>query len=133
MKEKDMYLPFWVCILGIVFLILACVALVISFTDSIHMLVGVVAGAGIGVSAILCWKNQSARMIDSNSFVYTTMFGKEICYRFAEIQGIKVTKDSYTLIMATGKVHIEFCAVLSDRFADAINEVLVKQNCSSFV
>ena len=119
-----MYLPFWVCILGIVFLIAACVFLASTFSSSVYSLIGFGICLALGVSAILCWKNQSIKMIDGSTFVYTTMFGRKNHYSFSSIQELKISRDSFTLILDHGKVHIENCAVMSERFIAALDSVI---------
>ena len=124
--NKDMHLPIWVCGLGIVFLISAVVLFVLAILKSIFCLVGVVACLGFGCSAILFWKNQWIMMVDDNEFVYSTMFGKKTHYRFSQIKDLKQNADSSTMIFENGKVHIESCAIMSDRFVSAVNSVLEK-------
>ncbi len=123
-KDKDMYLPFWVCVLGIFFLIAACVLLASTFSSSVYSLIGFGICLALGVSAILCWKNQSIKMIDENTFVYTTMFGRENHYSFSDIQELKISQDSFTLILDHGKVHIENCAIMSESFIAALDSVI---------
>ena len=123
-REKDMYLPSWVCVLGIVFLVAACVCLVLTFSTSVYSLIGFVICLAIGAAAVLCWKNQGATMIDDDTFLYTSMFGTDHSYRFSDIRKLKKNADSFTLILENGKVHIENCAILSERFFNAIDSVL---------
>lgn len=125
-RDKDMYLPFWVCLLGIVFLIAACVCLGLTSSTSNYSLIGFVICLVIGVAAVLCWKNQCVKMIDDNTFIYTSMFGREHQYFFSEIRELKRNADSFTLILENGKVHIETCAIMSERFINAIDSVLEK-------
>ncbi len=123
-RNKDMYLPFWVCILGIVFLIGACVCLVLTFSISVYSLIGFVLCLPLGVAAILCWKNQGVKMTDDNNFIYTTMFGRENHYCFSEIRELRKNSDSFTLVLDNGKVHIENCAIMSKRFVNSVDSVL---------
>lgn len=125
-EEKDMYLPIWVCGLGVLLLAAAAVLFVTAFFTSIYCLAATAACLGLGAAAILCWKNQWAIMVDQNTFVYSTMFGRKIQYRFSEIRELKQGSDSSTLIMEDGKVHIESCAILSERFLDAIDSRIEK-------
>ena len=126
--KKDMYLPNWVCVLGVVFLAASIVCVVISFTVSLFSMIGCLIGAVIclviGIAAILCWKNQWAEMINNYEFVYSTMFGRQYQYRFSEIKDLKQSNDSMTLFLENGKMHIESCALVSERFADRINGIL---------
>ncbi|WP_394282820.1 hypothetical protein [Frisingicoccus sp.] len=126
--EKDMYLPNWVCVLGVVFLVASIVCVAISFTASRFSMVGCLIGAVIcltlGIAAILCWKNQWVEMENNYEFIYSTMFGRQYHYRFSEIKDLKRSSDSMTLLLENGKVHIESCALISERFADQINGIL---------
>ena len=125
-QEKDMYLPFWICGCGIFFLITLPAYLYWFITDGFmwYWLLGVVLWLGFGASAVLCWLNQSAWMISDSTFIYQTMFGRKIEYRFSDIRDLKYGNDSMTLILENGKVHIESCAVKSERFVNAINAAL---------
>lgn len=122
-KTKDIYLPKWVCGLGIVLLISACVLIWWIYSGIDFGISGYIADIvlwGLGISAILCWKNQWVIMQDQDTFIYSTMFGRKIQYRFSEIESCRENVDSFTLILKNGKVHIERCAIKSDRFIDAI-------------
>lgn len=131
MRKKDMYLPNWVCGLGVLFLAGGIVFAVLGAAGAgnsrIGFLVVAVICLGLGAAAILCWKNQGAEMLNDCEFVYSTMFGRKISYRFSDIRDIKQNSDSMTLLLKNGKVHIESCAVISDRFADRINSMLGPQ------
>ncbi len=126
-NKKDMHLPVWVLLLGIVFLLGAAVCAYYALTASVYAWLGVAACVGFGVAAVLCWANQWAVMVDDDSFVYSTMFGKKKQYRFSDIKDLKMNSDSYTLICEDGDIHIEHCAVMSDRFMNAVNSVLEKK------
>ena len=88
---------------------------------------GGVLGLGLGVAALLCWKNQSIHILSEETFTYTTMFGKTKTYRFRDIQGLRKNQDSLTLFVAGEKVHIESMAILSDRLVTRINRELEKK------
>lgn len=125
MHKKDMYLPVWVCGLGVMFLLICLVCIIMCFSTSPYSVIGYLVGAVIclciSVAAILCWKNQWVEIQNEHEFVYSTMFGRQIKYRFSEITGTKRYKDSMTLLLESGKVHIEYCATVSDRFARRIS------------
>ncbi|MBR4579265.1 MAG: hypothetical protein IKO22_06625 [Oscillospiraceae bacterium] len=123
-RDKDMYLPFWVCILGIVFLIGACVCLELTLSTSVYSLIGFVICLSLGAAEILCWKNQGVKIVDDNTFIYTTMFGREKHYCFSEIRELKKNSDSFTLVLDNGKVHIESCAIMSERFVNSVDSAL---------
>ena len=128
-KDKDMYLPFWICGAGIFFLAVCPVYLYWFLTDghAWNWLLGFVLFFGLGVSAVLGWRNQSAWMISESVFIYQTMFGRKHEYRFSEIRDLRYNNGSMTLILEHGKVHIDSCAIKSTRFINAINSAL-KEN-----
>ena len=126
-KDKDMYLPAWVLGLGIMFFAAAIVCIVLAFTDSVSLLIGAAVFAGVGVAAVLCWKNQWVKMEDDDSFIYSTMFGNKKRYYFYEIKDLKRNADSLSLICEDGKIHIESCAIMTERFVDAVNSALARR------
>ncbi len=123
-KDKDMYLPMMVLRLAVFFAIVAITFLFLSIMRSIFCLIGFVAAAAIAAVSFLCWRNQWVKVIDEESFEYSTMFGKKMTCRFDEIRELKKNSDSMTLVCGNGKIHIETCAILSDRFVKAVNAVL---------
>lgn len=74
----------------------------------------------IFVAAYLCWKNQKIRILDDLTFEYSTMFGNRKTYAFSQITQVKQNPDSYTVFADGDKIHIEACAVLSERLADKL-------------
>lgn len=124
MKEKDMHMPAWLCVFGCVLSAGALACLVLCFVVSVYALIGFALCLCLGVAAILCYKNQWVEMIDDNEFIYSTMFGNETKYYFSDIESLKQNADSMTLHLKNGKIHIESCAVISERFANAINSKL---------
>lgn len=127
MKERDMYLPNWLLCFGLFCIAVSVVCLVLSFVIQVAFLVGFVILATIGIFAVVCHQNQWAAMTDEASFVYSTMFGNRKQYRFSEIRELRQHADSMTLVLENGKVHIESCAVLSERFAQAIDKALYNE------
>lgn len=124
MREKDMYLPVWVCGLGIFFIVSAIICAVLSFKESFVWVTGTIICLSLGISAILCWRNQWAMVLNNEEFVYSTMFGNKTKYQFSQITELKVNEDSMTLFLKEKKVHIESCAIVSDRFVNLINQSL---------
>ena len=123
--RADMYLPERALAMCIVYLAIgtACgIWAVIS--SAIWAIIVAVLFLGLGIALILCWKNQTIRVLNDEEFIYTTMFGKSHTYRFADIQGLRRNKDSMTMFVAGEKVHMESMAVLSDRLVDLINREL---------
>ena len=126
MGKKDMYLPLWVCFLGVFLLLISIYLFLYPFVGPdktilmrpdkrILYLFGFAAGLGLGVSALLCWKNQWIVMLNDEEFVYSTMFAKQIRYRFSQIKGVRIRRGSTRLMMETGVVFIDSAAVISDR------------------
>ena len=123
--RADMFLPDRLLAMAIVFLAggIACaVFAIINF--AIWAVVCAALGIVLGALAILCWKNQSIRMISNEQFTYTTMFGNTHTYSFSDIQGLRRNQDSMTLFVADKKVHIESMAIISDRLIERINKSL---------
>jgi len=125
--RADMYLPNRLLALAIV-LLAAGIALVIFAAVRLELWAVAVAAvcAGLGVAALLCWRNQTIRVLSQEEFAYTTMFGNTYTYAFSDIRGLRRNNDSMTLFVADRKVHIESMAVLSDRLVERINAALAK-------
>lgn len=118
---SDMYLPEKLLSISLVFCAASAIAFVIGLTKGSSWYLGAAAALALGVSAFLCWRNQKIDILNDEEFSYTTMFGKRILYRFDDIVALRKNKDSYTLVLKTGKVHIESMAVLSERLIKKIN------------
>ena len=123
--RADMYLPERALAMCLVYLAIgtACGIWAI-LSRAIWAIIAAVLFLGLGFALILCWKNQTIRVISDDEFSYTTMFGKTHIYRFADIQGLRRNKDSMTMLVAGKKVHMESMAVLSDRLVELINREL---------
>jgi len=123
-NPADMFLPEKLLSMALVFLAAAAISVAAAVLKG-HVL-GWYISAGVllalGVSAFLCWRNQKICMLSDDEFTYTTMLGKTTTYRFDEIVALKKNKDSFTLLMKNGKVHIESMAILSDRLVKRIDE-----------
>ena len=126
--RADMYLPLFLFVFSFVLYALAVACVVISlFVPPLSMLwIGAPICAVLGVAAYLCWKNQTVKIIDDERFAYTTMLGKTVEYRFADIVGLRNNADSMTLILTDGKVHIESMARISFPLRQKIEEALEK-------
>jgi hypothetical protein len=123
--RADMYLPDKLLALALVLLAIgtACgIFAVIQF--ALWAVVCAALGLILGLFALLCWRNQAIHMISSEKFTYTTMFGNTYTFSFSEIEGLLQNTDSMTLLVAGKKVHIESMAIITDRLADRINQVL---------
>lgn len=111
-----MYLPSFLLAFGIA-LILAAIGLTVGFVCTWQIILIALAAVSLvlGVAAIMCWRNQTIRMIDDDHFEYTTFLGNKKQYAFSDIQKLIRNSDSFTLVMTTGKVHIESMAIMSER------------------
>jgi hypothetical protein len=124
-RKEDMYLDDHVLAGGGVMILMA-IAASVAFVFYQHIALPICGAAllVIGIFALLCWRNQSAVMLDDESFSYKTMFGKTTVYYFRDIVSLRRSRDSMTLILKGGKVHIESVAIISERFKNAINAEL---------
>ena len=124
--RADMFLPDRLLAMALVFLAGGAICTIITvFKFAIWAIVCAVLGIVLGVFAVLCWKNQSIRIISNEQFTYTTMFGNTYTYSFSDIQGLRRNQDSMTLFVASKKVHIESMAIISDRLIERINKALL--------
>lgn len=124
--RADMFLPDRLLAMALVFLGGGVVCAIIAvFKVAIWAIACAVLGIVLGVFAVLCWKNQSIRIISNEQFTYTTMFGNTHTYSFSDIQGLRKNQDSMTLFVANKKVHIESMAIISDRLIERINKALL--------
>lgn len=121
--EKDMYLPKWLMIFGIVLEVVGVVGL-IAIGNTVGRIVCFLIFAGLGTAAFLCWRNQWVKIENEEEFVCSTMFGKKTTYRFEDITGLKLNNDSMTLLLKNGKVHIESAAIISERFQSKVSDAL---------
>ena len=123
--RADMFLPDWLLLFGIVLVLGGIIAGIALFGTLGYASLLILVGASVlGVLAVMCWKNQSVRVLSDTEFEYTTFLGNKNVYRFDEINGLKQNSDSMTLFVGDGKVHIESCAIITERFANLVNEAL---------
>ena len=125
--KADMYLPLWIQIFGFVLDTLAVAAIPVAILFELWWLLFVTPLFGIfGVAAHLCWCNQKVRILDEETFEYTTFLGKKIVYAFKDIREIRVRTDDYTIFVGEGRVHVESSAVMTETFMLKIEEALSK-------
>lgn len=124
-RDADMYLPSRALSMGLAMLICgillgarASLTAADKYTVVFYILSAVTVVAGI--AALMCWKNQKVYVLSDTEFTYTTFLGRTYTYRFDEIVALRRNRDSMTLVLQYGKVHIESMAVLSDRFKEKI-------------
>lgn len=123
--RADMYLPDFVLALGVV-LLLSGIGFGIgaAVTMTLWMIAAAAGGILLGVVAVMCWKNQTIRILSSDKFEYTTFLGNTYTYSFSDIKGLRKNSDSATLFVGDKKVHIESCAIMSERLVNSINIAL---------
>lgn len=125
--RADMFLPLWLLAFAIIMLVAGvAVGIYAAVELSVGAVVGAVVCLGLGIMALLCWKNQSIVVLSDESFEYSTFLGNKKEYRFQDITGLKQNNDSMTLFVGDEKVHIESCASLTDRLIELINAQLEK-------
>ena len=123
--RADMYLPEKLLAFAIVLLAAGSgLGIASFFQQELWMSLCEVGGIGMGILALLCWKNQTIRVISDTHFEYTTFLGNTYTYAFKDITGLRQNKDSMTLFVGSNKVHMESMAIISQRLADAINQSL---------
>ena len=123
-----MFLPDWINFFGAFLDVAAVIILVASLLmQNWGLLIGAVIAGTLGIAANLCWKNQMIKILDENTFEYSTFLGKKTKYKFADIKSLRVNQDSLTLFVGNGKVHIESCVVISQELMDKIDAVLDKR------
>ena len=124
-EEYDVHLPNFLLAFGFA-LIAGAVALVTAyFFVWEKILLPIAAGALIlGVTAILCRRNQKIRVLSDEEFEYTTFLGNSYICRFEDIVALRRNSDSMTLFVGDKKVHIESIAIVSERFAELVNKAL---------
>lgn len=124
--KADMYLPIKLLAMALALLAGAVLAALYGVSKG-QAAYGYAACALLTVFAVcafLCWKNQKIRILSQEEFEYTTFLGNAVTYRFDDIEGLKRNKDSMTLLLKSGKVHIESMAVLSPELVEKINAIL---------
>ena len=127
-EMADMYQSPRVLAIGLVVFLLG-VGLGIFAVLSLHIAaaLGAVACVALGIGAFMCWRNQKIFMITDELFCYRTFLGNDHEYRFSQIRKAIQNSDSITLVMETGKVHIESSAILSQRLVERIDRELEKK------
>ena len=77
--RADMFLPAW--LFGMSLLLLAfggiLMAVFIATQPTAFLLIAAAALLLLGVAAMMCWKNQTIRMLNEDCFEYSTFLGKK--------------------------------------------------------
>lgn len=126
-SRADMYLPLWLLFFGCSLCILGCYCLLCGVLKyEPNAVITALICLLIGLSAILCWKNQKIYMISQSEFEYVTWLGNRYRYTFEDVSSIAWgwRGDHWTLFVANRKVHIESTAIISKRLFNRINEVI---------
>ncbi len=125
--RADMCLPVKVFALALVLLIAGAAAVVYAIVSaSVKAILISVLCLVLGVGALLCWKNQTIRILTDDKFEYTTFLGNKKEYRFSDITGKRKNNDSLTLFVGGGKVHIESSALMTEQLKQKLIEALSK-------
>lgn len=125
--RADMYLPERLLAMALVFLAGGTVfGVLFLLTKTLWMVLAAVCGLAFGIVALLCWKNQSIRMISDEEFEYTTFLGNTYRHAFKDITGLRKNQDSLTLFVGEKKVHIESMAIITERLAQRIDQELAQ-------
>lgn len=129
--RADMYLPVRALAMALVLMVggvaVGVYAVVGTYAEVAKIVAAWIVAACLvvlGIGLLMCWKNQTVVMLSNDIFEYTTFLGNTKTYRFCDIKGLRVNRDSMTLFVGDGKVHIESMAVLSDRLKKRIGEAL---------
>ena len=126
--RADMYLPERLLAMSLVFLAGGtALSLLYILSRTTWMLFAGIGGILLGIVELLCWKNQSIRVVSDEAFDYTTFLGNTHRYAFRDITALRRNKDSLTLFVGQNKVHIESMAVISERLANLINRALAEK------
>ena len=128
--RADMFMPASFFIMGLLFVLIGGIFEIVFVVLQISVLLIVFAAVMVflGVALLLCWKNQTIRMVSDDAFEYSTFLGNKTIYYFNQIKGMKINSDSATLFVADGKVHIDSVAVVTERLEDRINKQLEEIN-----
>ena len=72
--RADMFLPAWLFVMGLLLSMFgAIVGIVFAVLQISTLIIVLAAGMSLlGVAAILCWKNQTIRMLPNDTFEYST-------------------------------------------------------------
>jgi hypothetical protein len=124
-ERADMYLPARYLSMSLVLRLLGLLAALFALFGTRMRPVCSVAAVlllGLGIAEFLCWKNQTVRVLTEETFEYTTFLGNKTVYRFSDVKGFRHSRDSSTLYVADGKVHIESGALLTERLVSKLDE-----------
>ena len=123
--RADMYLPLRVLAFGLFSLVCGIASAVYAAaTAETAMAAFALIFFIAAVLLTLAWRNQTARMLSDDEFEYKTFLGNTRRYSFSQITQLKQNPDSCTLFVGKEKIHIETCAILTDRFIERINRQL---------
>lgn len=104
------------------------IAVILFFCFNVWIIVGSVCCVLLGALALMCWRNQTIRIVSEEKFEYTTFWGNSYEYHFKDITAIKHNADATTIFVGKKKVHIESIAIVSDRFTKLLDKAIVENN-----
>ena len=111
--------------IAIVLLLAGAGSCIVSFISApVYLLVIGAVLIVFGIACLLCWRNQTIRVLNDREFEYTTFLGHTRVYAFDQITALRRNRDSLTLFVGGDKVHIEASAIISDRLAGLLNAAL---------
>lgn len=123
--RADMYLPDWLLVISIIFIVTGAALTVVAILGGEYLLIVMAAFFLVaGIGGILCWKNQKINILSDTEFEYTTFLGNKRIYRFNEIRAYRQNRDSITLFVRDEKVHIESCALMTERLVEKLNSAV---------
>lgn len=87
-----------------------------EYIDFIVTVLGIVAG----VAAFLYWKNYKIKLITSDKFEYTNMFGKKSEFYLSEMTRYRFRGKNYTFYFGDKKVPIDSVCYISEQFSSRL-------------
>lgn len=128
--RADMFLPKWILVSAILLCIISVLNLVlVILMEDWDLFYNVMTDIPIGIILFLCWRNQTIKILDEDTFRYTTFWGKKYIYQFSRIKRIRVGLAGITLVTPKGKpnIPIEGAARVTRPLAEKLNMQLEEQ------
>ena len=124
-ERADMHLPVKIAAFGLALILGGFIFIATYIINGLPIaLIFAISCFVIAPFAFLCYRNQRIYVLSDEEFQYSTFTGRKTVYKFKDIKALRANKDSMTLFVGDGKVHIESSAVLSQRLTDLINAQL---------
>ena len=128
--RADMFLPKWILASAILLCMISVLNLVlVLLMEDWDLFYNVMTDIPIGIILFLCWRNQTIKILDEDTFRYTTFWGKKYIYHFSRIKCIRVGLTGIALVTPKGKpnVPIEGAARVTRPLAEKLNMQLEAQ------